>query len=170
MGDLMNAFGRGTTRKRGWDYAGKGCYFVTVCTKGRREFLGQFKGGRMQPSAAGRIVAEEWQRTAEMRPEVRLDRWVVMPDHIQGIMLIRPQLRSSPSARPPSLGWIVGQFKSSCTRRIREAGMPEFGWQREFHDRIIRSREQLEQSRRYVGNNPDEWVQTIGNASSHLAP
>jgi len=166
----MNPFGRTNMRRKGWDYAGPGCYFVTVCTEGRRELLGRFEKGRMRPSVAGRIMAEEWQRTAEMRPEVRLDRWVVMPDHIQGILFIHPDDRQDLATKQVSLGWIVGQFKSACARRIAQAGVPDFAWQRGFHDRIIRSRKQLHHNRKYVGNNPDEWVQSKGNAPSHSAP
>ncbi len=67
------------------DYAAPGWYFVTICTKGRACFFGEVRGGVMGLSEAGCTVAEEWQRTPQVRPYVCLDAWIVMPNHVHGL-------------------------------------------------------------------------------------
>jgi putative transposase len=76
-----------SARLPGWDYT-IGWYFVTVCTQGRRPAFGAVVNGVVQLSVAGAIAAEEWQRTAAIRPNVTIDAWVVMPDHFHGIIAI----------------------------------------------------------------------------------
>jgi putative transposase len=80
-----------STRLRGWDYAEPAWYFVTFCTLDRAWTLGKVRNGRVRLSGAGRIVAEEWCRTPRMRPSVALDSWVVMTNHVHGIIRILPQ-------------------------------------------------------------------------------
>lgn len=67
-----------------WDYTSNGTYFVTICTKNRQCFFGDGVDGEMNLSEIGAIVAEEWQKTAQIRPNVQLGAWVVMPNHFQG--------------------------------------------------------------------------------------
>lgn len=120
----------------------------------------------MYLSAMGEIAAEEWYKTAQIRPNVELDEWIVMPNHIHGIIIIKNQPVetetfhrnvSTPRLKSDSLGAIVGQFKSVCTKRIREAGFYSFGWQTRFHDHIIREQLSLENIRKYIVNNPSKW-------------
>ena len=76
-----------STRLKGWDYTA-GWYFVTICTHQRRCFFGEVSDDIVCLSPIGRIVAEEWERTAIVRPYVWLDGWVLMPDHFHGIIAI----------------------------------------------------------------------------------
>ena len=80
--------GRRSIRLRGWDYRRRGAYFVTLVTHNRQHLLGEVVDGEMVLSDLGRIVVEEWERTAEMRPYIRLDAFVVMPNHVHGIIWI----------------------------------------------------------------------------------
>jgi REP element-mobilizing transposase RayT len=165
-----------STRLRGWDYSAPAWYFVTICTKGHACCLGRISQGQMVLSEMGAIVAEEWQRTAVIRPDIRLDAWVVMPNHLHGIVIIdsggteaqsvgferaRPDRAHSAAKpgqlRPGSLGAIVGQVKSACTKRIRGLGHINFDWQPRFHDHIIRDEAELARIREYVLNNPAKW-------------
>jgi REP element-mobilizing transposase RayT len=157
-----------------WDYGAPGWYFVTICTKG--PFLGEiFRAGTMWLSEAGQVVAQEWARTALIRQRVRLDAWVVMPDHFHGIVGIiegpretdwsgetvgveTPRRGVSTGWRSGCLGAIVGQFKSVCTKRIRRAGHCDFAWQARYHDRVIRSERELANVRRYITENPQRWA------------
>jgi putative transposase len=77
-----------TARLQNWDYASAGWYFVTVCTRNRVCFFGEVTEGQIRLSAIGQIVAEEWQKTAEVRDAVTLDEWVVLPNHLHGIIVI----------------------------------------------------------------------------------
>jgi REP element-mobilizing transposase RayT len=177
-----------STRLPGWDYAGAGWYFVTICTRNHECLFGDIVDGEMRLSSIGEIVAEEWQKTPDIRPNVVLDEWVIMPNHLHGIIVIlespdrsvvgasrrpvetsrRPVETSrrdvSTTTSPPprlqagSLGAIVGQIKSVCTKRIRAAGHTEFGWQSRFYDHIIRDEGALQRIREYIANNPATWA------------
>ena len=85
-----------TTRLAGHDYGGKGWYFVTICTRDRQCVLGEVAGGDVNMSRVGEIVAEEWLRTREVRPRVELDEWVIMPNHVHGVLVITGALRAAP--------------------------------------------------------------------------
>jgi REP element-mobilizing transposase RayT len=121
----------------------------------------------MQLSDIGIIVAQEWQKTPQIRPNVKLDRWVVMPNHLHGIIIInndnpvetfrRNVSTDKPRLKSNSLGSIIGQFKSVCTKQIWKMGFIDFRWQTRFHDRIIRDRESLHHIRQYILNNPAKW-------------
>jgi putative transposase len=77
-----------STRVRGWDYSAPAFYFVTICTRNRACNLGDIVDGALVPSVAGQIVTEEWLTTPEVRPNVGLDAWIVMPNHLHGIVVI----------------------------------------------------------------------------------
>lgn len=77
-----------STRLPGWDYRSNGYYFVTICTKDRAPFLGDIADGRMCLSSIGEIIAAEWRGIAVRRRDVSLDEWVVMPNHIHGIVVV----------------------------------------------------------------------------------
>ena len=79
---------RKSIRMRGYDYAGEGAYFITIVCKDRVHWFGEVRDGVMQLSDAGRIAQEEWLRTAELREQVSLDAFVIMPNHMHGILLI----------------------------------------------------------------------------------
>jgi hypothetical protein len=80
-----------TTRLRSWDYAADGWYFVTICTLNRQHFFGELVNDAMQLSRVGEAAALEWTKTAEIRTCVYLDAWVVMPNHMHGIVIIEKQ-------------------------------------------------------------------------------
>jgi putative transposase len=156
-----------SVRLRGWDYASMGWYFVTICTHQRACMFGRVVKGDVELSPAGEIVAEEWQRTAQVRLTIDLDAWIIMPNHVHGIITIKndgllvetPRRGVSTNAwKPNSLGAIVNQIKSVCTKRIRAAGYPDFAWQARFHDHIIRDEPELNRIRRYIHDNPLTWT------------
>jgi len=155
-----------TARCRGWNYAGSGSYFVTVCTRDRYPWFGYVKRGFICLSEIGAIVADEWRKTPRIRPNVMLDTWVVMPNHLHGIITITPppcarSLSSSSHHRrnwsAHSLGSVINQFKSICTKRIRAQVDEEFAWQARYHDHIIRNAGELARIRQYIFNNPRVW-------------
>jgi REP element-mobilizing transposase RayT len=173
-----------SARYLNWDYTSNGYYFVTVCTYNRQSFLGNIIAGKMQLSDMGIIVAREWQKTPQIRPNVQLDEWVVMPNHLHGIIIINNDnhpvttfqkdnpvetfrrnvsTTTNNNANPNnrlqsnSLGSIIGQFKSVCTKQIWKAGFTEFRWQNRFHDHIIRGEKSLHRIRQYIINNPAKW-------------
>ena len=167
-----------------WDYTSNGYYFVTICTHNRQHFFGNVIAGKMQLSDIGVIVAQEWQKTPHLRPNVQLDEWVVMPNHFHGIIIInnpeetfrinnsektfRRNVSKNNKSRlqPNSLGSIIGQFKSVCTKQIRKIGFTDFRWQTRFHDHIIRDEKSLQRIRQYIINNPAKWELDRNNCTN----
>jgi putative transposase len=165
---------RRSIRLQGYDYAQAGAYVITVCTAARRCCLCDIAGTAVNLTQAGRIVAEEWARTAELRSEVSLDEFVVMPNHVHGIVVLSPTVgatrrvalgRGSASplrsgASPGSLGAIVGQFKAASARRINalRGTNGQMFWQRGFYEHVIRNQADLEAVRTYIADNPLQWA------------
>jgi REP element-mobilizing transposase RayT len=154
MGNVLyrNRYRVPSTRLSGWDYA-RGVYCVTICTQDRICWLGDVVKGEMILSDLGEIVAEEWEEMARRRPHVDLDAWVVMPNHLHGILFLQPCL----DGRPRPLGEALGHFKGACSDRIWAKGRREFAWQPRFFDQIIRNEETLLKFRRYIQENPLHW-------------
>ncbi|MBI3742464.1 MAG: transposase [Chloroflexi bacterium] len=168
-----------STRLKGWDYSSAGFYFVTICARDRECFFGEVVDEEMRLSPIGKIVADEWQKTPIIRANVTLDEWVVMPNHLHGIIVINGAMvetsrrgvstpRDVPTPRgvatknksqlkPNLLGSMIGQFKSVCTKRIWAQGFSNFGWQERYHDHIIRNERALENIRNYIRANPAKW-------------
>lgn len=180
-----------SARLRGWDYSADGYYFITVCTKNRECFLGRIENGKMLPSPAGKVVEEEWKRTEQVRTDVRLDAWIMMPNHVHGIVILQNRTGKSSVETPRwgvsvgrgvsftkdakaklhagSLGAVIGQFKSVSTKRIRAAGVHDFAWQPRFYDRIIRDENAWAEIQTYILNNPDAWEEDEENPMKRAA-
>jgi putative transposase len=139
---------RRSIRLRGYDYALAGAYFVTIVTRDRQCLFGDIVDGQTRLNLWGKIAQDEWQKSAQIRKEIELDTFVVMPNHIHGIIVItdapgrptgRSPLQSGPTKR--SLGAFVGGFKSAITKRIGELrGLPRTPvWQRNYYEHVIRN-------------------------------
>ncbi len=129
-----------SARLRGWDYRWPGVYAVTICVLGRVCCLGEVVGGEMVRSRFGEMAAEEWLRIPEAHPHVVLDDWIVMPDHVHGILIFQSEGGAGPKNGLPagSLGAVIGQFKQRTKKRIRCRQFPDFTWQERFFDQILR--------------------------------
>ncbi|SRR5579884_170329 len=159
-----NKYRIGSTRLKDWDYSSNGYYFVTICTKNRECFFGNIVDGKMILSEIGKIVLKEWQRTEQIRKNVRLDEWIIMPNHIHGIVVIdngnvETHCNASLQQKYPenNLSFIVRGFKSISTKRIHMSGFHNFAWQSRFYDHIIRDENSLQKIREYINNNPIKW-------------
>jgi REP element-mobilizing transposase RayT len=117
--------------------------------------------GNVHLSKAGRIVEEEWLLTAERRPYVMLDSYVIMPNHVHGLIVIQERLRDAPAGRRQhSLSSIVGAFKAAASRRVA-AMQDQQGrtlWQRSYHERVVRDYRELGRIRDYIAANPAGWA------------
>ena len=161
-------------RLRSHDYSAPGAYFVTVCVNDRLCLFGEVADGAVRLNAFGVIAHDEWFNTAIIRPYVQLnaDEFLVMPDHIHGIIHIEPdvgaQRRCAPTTAPPSvrdvtpcsLGAIVRAFKSITTRRIKALRRTpgDAVWQRNYHDRVVRDEDELNRILLYISGNPARWA------------
>lgn len=148
-------------RLRHWDYSTPGGYFVTICTHLREPFFGEIDNGEMCLTPTGEIVKEEWERSVSLRKSVDLDEYVIMPNHFHGIIILKQAVgtgvQRSEETKSLSLGTIIGQFKSACTRRIRANLDKDFAWQSRFYDHVIRDEIDLQRIRQYIRENPLKW-------------
>ena len=159
---------RRSVRLQDDDYSQEGAYFITICTHKRELLFGQVAGDIIQLNSLGRVVQEEWLRTAEMRPSVVLDQYVIMPNHFHGIIVLHESrgtlpraLRHEQFSKPTlnSILTIIRLFKSSVTTGInQERQMPHAPvWQRGYHEHIIRNEVDLAHTREYIVSDPARW-------------
>ena len=160
---------RQSVRLPGYDYAGPGAYFITVNTYLRRHIFGCILKGKVVLSDFGEVVEEEWRRTAQLRPYVRLDIYLIMPDHFHAILWFLGSCggtaRRAPTeerfGRPVagSLPTVMRSFKSACTRRINLIRFTPGAlvWQPGYYDRVVRNEGELLRLRKYIRDNPSRW-------------
>ncbi len=176
---------RRSIRLKGYDYAQPGAYFVTIVTHSRQCLLGDIEAGEMRLTDVGQIVAACWQAIPNHFARARLDLFVVMPNHLHGIITIgiddsagwgeacavkafaQPTTSladASPLRRdgtqPGSLQAIIQNFKSISTRRInawRDTPGMAF-WQRTYYEHVVRDEADLARLRAYIQHNPAHWT------------
>lgn len=144
----------------GYDYSYPGAYFVTVCTQNRKCLFGRIVNGAMQLNDLGAIVDACWRGLTQHYSHIDLDSFVVMPNHIHGIIILAEQrvpVRSNEvrSALPE----IVRAFKSFSAREINHLrGTSRVAiWQRGYYEHIIRKEDSLNRIREYIETNPLRW-------------
>jgi REP element-mobilizing transposase RayT len=171
MQDPQEEHQRRSIRIKGYDYATPGAYFVTIVTQDRRCLFGKVIGGEMVCNALGLIVMNEWFKTAELRPYVKLneDEFVMMPNHVHGIIwLIDDDHVGARRRRAPteerygkpvagSIPTIVCAFKSAVSYRARRELNSTKIWQRNYYEHILRNRVDLENTANYISANPSMW-------------
>jgi REP element-mobilizing transposase RayT len=154
---------RRSIRLKGYDYSQAGAYFVTICAQNRECLFGEIVDGKMQWNEAGYIAAQSWQWLAEQYRQVTLDEWVVMPNHLHGILIIaddsRGGSRTAPTEHRKSLGRLIGAFKTVSTKRINGLHNTTGStiWQRNYWEHVIRDEAELNSIREYIQNNPAQW-------------
>jgi REP element-mobilizing transposase RayT len=170
---------RRSIRLPGYDYSQPGAYFITICTHQREHLFGEIVNGVINLNEFGLITREEWQKTALIRIEFELGEFVIMPNHVHGIIMIHesvgaygntpvgaysrtPLLTFNPATfYSPSrtIGAMVRGYKSAVTTRINQKRdtprMPV--WQRNYWEHIIRDEQDLSNAHAYILNNPAQW-------------
>ncbi len=166
---------RKNLRLRGYDYSLPGVYFITICTAKRKCLFGDIRGGQMIRNDAGDAVAEIWARLPQRFPNLSLDCFVVMPNHVHGVIVFNnpgtKQNRGAASSAPTNtvaLGRVVRAFKSESAIRVN-AILKTPGhsvWQRNYFDHIVRAGKELDEIRRYIHDNPSLWDSDPENSLS----
>ena len=167
---------RRTIRLRNWDYAASGAYFITLCTQRRRLAFGGITDDEMVLNSMGLIVKSEWLRSEEIRSEVNLDEFVVMPNHLHAIVFLdgvasepldwKP--RGFTGATPRSLSSLVQGFKSATTKRVNALRSSPGGsiWKRDYYERVLRNDRELNRAREYIRDNPRKWAEDKNNPAN----
>jgi putative transposase len=174
-------------RLRGYDYSQAGAYFINLVTEKRLCLFGEIINGEMRLSRLGRTVEREWLRLERRFAGVELDEFVIMPNHVHGILVIAKQAApanknavvgetrkeraaskqsgvSEAPAAPGSLAAIVRGFKSAVEFRYHiMAQNEETLWQGNDYEHIIRDEDDLDRIRRYIAANPMNWLKDAEN-------
>ena len=167
---------RRRTRILGYDYREPGAYFITICTFQRQQLFGKLDGQEIHLSPIGEIVKDRWLAIPDKNSYVDLDFFVVMPNHIHGILWIHRDRcffdsenvrRANYRQNSGSLGRVIGSFKGACTRRVQEEfplGKVDL-WQRNYYEHVVRNEADLQRIQEYILHNPVELLlkQTEGS-------
>lgn len=158
-----------SSRAPWWDYGANAAYFVTICTQNRHWYFGEVADGLMQLSEIGRIAQSCWMEIPQHFPFVQLDAFVVIPNHVHGIIVIdKPGegiVETQNLVSPPrntfgpqskNLASIIRGFKIGVTKNARLID-PGFAWQSLYHDHIIRDQKSYLNITEYIINNPAKW-------------
>ena len=177
---------RRSIRLDSYDYSQSGAYFLTICTQNRGCVFGEIVEGEMEPNDAGGMVQARWDELATRFADLELDEFVVMPNHVHGIIFVgaplvgalpgvdpsetndaakRAGTRPAPTFTKTILGDVVGAFKSITTHDyvigVKQRCWPPFPgklWQRNYYEHIIRNDGSLKHIRQYIVENPARWA------------
>ncbi len=169
---------RKANRLKDYHYSQAGCYFVTICTKDKVNHFGSIRNDKMILNNIGKIAYNNWQNIKNHFDNVELDVFVIMPNHIHGIVNIiepdyrinpiedahmRPNIKTLQSRTKMALSKIIQQYKSSVTRDVNARYKNYFGWQRSFYEHIIRNDKSFYNIQEYIYYNPMKWAIDIEN-------
>ena len=167
MNDKYQNTYRIQTARAAWhNYAG-GVYFITICTKNHIHYFGEILDHKMKLSAIGNYAAQCWESIPKHFPHVSTPLFVVMPNHIHGILIIEDphQERATIASKRPhnefgtqslNLASVIRGFKIGVTKYARKAGL-DFSWQPRYYDHIIRNADELNRISLYIENNVGRW-------------
>ncbi len=154
-------------RLKNWDYSKNGVYFVTICCYNNQKFFGNICNDKLNLSEIGEISSTFWLEIPKHFPHVKLDEFVVMPNHIHGLLILdyssvgprHGMTLQSQFYRPVknSVSVIINQYKSSVKRWCNRHGHCNFQWQSRFYDQILQNEVAVDNVRQYIYNNPRNW-------------
>lgn len=166
-----NQHHRRSIRLKDYDYSSEGAYYITIVTQGREHFFGSIVNREMILNDTGRMILKWWNELPNKFPNVILGEFVIMPNHLHGIIFIvgadlrvRPD-EGSPQQRPNApLSQMIQWFKAMTTneyiRGVKQLDWKPFNsklWQRDYYEHIIRSKKELQQKTDYILDNPSRW-------------
>ena len=184
---------RKSIRLQEYDYSKPNAYFITICTYNKECIFGAIINGEMQLNEYGKIVDNEWLKTPTIRPYVLLYKYIIMPNHFHGIIIITDNRRDTApvssrttvevaesriSRDPPfeqfgrptshSIPTIIRSFKAATTKQICEIQKThrQTVWQPRFYGHIIRNPHELDQTREYIIYNPLKWALNSENPNN----
>jgi REP element-mobilizing transposase RayT len=193
---FRNKYRIDSARLADWDYSSNGFYFVTICTKNREPYFGTIQNtnltrnetqsslsgnetqsslsgnetqnlASLQATDIGRIASQYWSEIPVHFPFVELDEFIIMPDHLHGILLFNKNEQSTwqPNKAGPqsrNLASVIRGFKAGV-KAYATTNEIEFQWQPRYYDRVIRNSNELERIRKYIADNPANWLSEKGN-------
>jgi putative transposase len=177
MDKFKNKYRIPSARLEKWNYEQNGAYFITICTQNKEHYFGNVIDGIMNLSEMGLVVQEQWLNIPNLFPFVSLDSFVIMPNHIHGILYIDKKHKDICHENPINsdeeinkggitkdknpmlnlnLSRIIRWFKGRTSYEIRKIHA-DFQWQPRFHDHIIKNHRTYKIIVNYINNNPSNW-------------
>ncbi|MFH1841072.1 MAG: transposase [Candidatus Shapirobacteria bacterium] len=174
---------RRSIRLKTWDYSTPWYYFVTICTHEKHNLFGQIQKRQMVLNAWGKTIETIWWSLPKHH-HVELDQFVIMPNHVHGILILSVCRGIACNARDDkqnniqtgfarktltrenrfaqviagTLSCVIRSFKSESTKQIRKQTENDYPvWQRNYYEHIIRNEKELEQTQKYIHDNPQNW-------------
>ncbi|MFH1460686.1 MAG: transposase [Candidatus Omnitrophota bacterium] len=169
-------FDRKQIRLKNYDYSDNGWYFITICSRNRKNIFWQCNKSvgaglasaqnNIKLSIIGKIIDKNLVKICDRCKNIKLDKYVIMPNHVHCIIKINKREEASPS---PTISELICSFKSKCSIEylnfIKQNNLNESGrmWQRSFYDYIIRNENSLRAIKQYIKTNPVNWERDINN-------
>ena len=169
---FRNQFRVPSARLENWDYGSQGSYFITFNTENHTPYFGEIQNGEMILSDIGLIAHNLWKMIPEHFPYMLLDEFIIMPEHIHGILFLDAvQMRFIATSENLPRGGITSHhnpmihqniprvirwYKGRCTYEIRKL-LPDFTWHNRYYDRVIRNTAELNRIRKYILENPAKY-------------
>ncbi len=186
MTKYKNKYRMESTRLPNWDYGSNAAYFVTICTKNRIHYFGEISNRGMKLSEIGKMAVKYWDEIPQHFPFVKLGAFVVMPDHVHGIVIIdKPDNKNNKNnvnvgaqnfaslrlnknkfgPQSKNLASIIRGYKIGVTKNARKI-KPGFAWQSRYHEHIIRNEISYSKIENYIITNPLKWFENSNNMKS----
>lgn len=135
-------------------------YFVTCCVQEKQCVFGEIANHTMQLNSYGSMAQQQWEWLAHQYPYIVLHAFVVMPNHIHGILEINQESIAA-GVKIKSLSELMGAYKTTSSKFIRATGLTDFAWQRSFYDHIIRHEKSYLHIKAYIEDNPSKWSEDM---------
>jgi REP element-mobilizing transposase RayT len=169
-----------------YDYSEPGGYFVTLCTREKVRIFGEVVEDEVQLSPIGVIAKQCWDEIPKHFPNTQLDEYVIIPNHLYGIIIlndhgrdvqlnemnnlvgveyIQPLPKTFQYVISKSLGSIIRTYKAAVSRECRKRKYYDSSWQRNYYDHIIRDDKDLDRIREYIIENPIKWYLDENNSN-----
>ena len=152
-----------SARLNGWDYGSNGLYFITICTKDKVNYFGEIDETLHHHKTEIEEVANNyWLQIPTHFPFVDLDEFVIMPDHMHGILFINNNSKegwqlNTFGKQTQNLASIIRGYKASV-KRYANLNKIDFEWQSGYYDRVVRNDKELLNIRQYIYDNPEKWL------------
>ena len=166
---LIMDFRRRSIRLKGWNYGNEGIYFITIAVQNKLRLFGEIEEkGRTHRSArtnnVGKMIDYWWNEIPNHFGSVRLDDYVIMPDHFHGLLVIKDDLVGADRCVRPNLSKIIQWFKTMTTNNyfngVKNENWPTVNkrlWQRNYYEEIIQSEPKYWAIKKYIQDNPKNW-------------
>ena len=178
MKKYRNKYRISSARLQNWDYGWPGAYFITICTHNWKNYFGEIIDKKIELSNIGVIADILWCEIKNHAKNIELGEFVVMPNHIHGILVlnndgivetlhaietlhatslpIKNEFMSSISPKNNTISSIIRSYKSAVTKHCHRLGY-DFKWQTRFYDHIIRNEKSFDKITNYIIHNPENW-------------